>query len=52
MENNSTHKLPFREEDRKTFEFIKENRKMIETRAGSPEYLAIKEGDDIVFKLE
>jgi ASC-1-like (ASCH) protein len=46
---STTYTLPFLEADRTTFEFIQHGIKKIETRAGSPEYLKIKEGDTLVF---
>ena len=49
MENNIIHKLPFLEADRQTFELLQKGKKQIETRAGCPEYLRIREGDSIEF---
>ena len=48
-DNGIVHKLPFFEEHRRTFERIKSGEKNIETRAGNPEYLRIREGDSIEF---
>jgi ASC-1-like (ASCH) protein len=49
MGNNTIHKLPFLEIDRKTFELIQEGKKKIETRAGNQEYFQIRENDSIEF---
>lgn len=49
MENNAIHKLPFIQANRRAFELIREGKKKIETRAGNPEYLQIREGDSIEF---
>jgi ASC-1-like (ASCH) protein len=49
MENRIIHNLPFLEENRNTFNLIKEGKKTIETRAGCPQYLKIDEGDIIEF---
>lgn len=43
------HNLPFLEKNRKTFEYIGDGKKKIETRAGSQQYFAIKAGDAIEF---
>ena len=46
---NKIHKLLFLDSDRRSFDLIKEGKKKIETRAGSPEYFQIHEGDSIEF---
>jgi ASC-1-like (ASCH) protein len=43
------HKLPFLEENRDTFNLIRDGKKTFETRAGSLEYFTIREGDGIDF---
>ncbi|MFC1656655.1 ASCH domain-containing protein [Patescibacteria group bacterium] len=43
------HILPIRKEDKLFFNAIKDGLKKIETRAGSPAYLKIKENDILVF---
>ncbi len=52
MENRRVHSLVFLPENRGTFIAIQDGRKKIETRAGSPEYLEIKEGDTIEFSCD
>lgn len=42
-----TLELIFREVDRATFDRIKSGEKTIETRAGLPEYLEVKAGDEL-----
>lgn len=49
MGNNDIHKLPFLLKHKRTFELIREGKKKIESRAGSPKYLEINEGDNIEF---
>jgi ASC-1-like (ASCH) protein len=49
MGNNTIHKLPFLEADRKNFELIRRGKKKIETRAGNPEYFQIRKDDSIEF---
>jgi ASC-1-like (ASCH) protein len=41
--------LPFRAEDQKLFEALRNGLKTIETRAGSPRYAKIQSGDTLVF---
>ena len=41
--------LRFRKEDEDVFENIRKKKKRIETRAGSPNYLKISEGDMLIF---
>lgn len=43
-----TLELTFREQDADNFNRIKSGEKLIETRAGSPEYLEISSGDELV----
>jgi len=43
------YRLLIRKKDKSFFEVIKKGLKKIETRAGSPTYLKIKEGDILVF---
>lgn len=49
MKSKIIHKLPFLKIHKHTFDLIKGGRKKIETRAGNPEYLQIREGDSIEF---
>lgn len=42
--------LPIRGVDRDIYELIKSGKKKIETRAGSPKYKDIKDGDTIIFR--
>ena len=43
------HRLAMRKQDKPFFEAIKKDLKKVETRAASPLYLKIKEGDILVF---
>lgn len=43
-----THKIIFREQDKDSFDRIASGEKIYETRAGSPEYLKVSTGDDLV----
>lgn len=43
------HRLPIRKQDMAFFDAISDGSKKIETRAGSPAYSRIKEGDVLVF---
>lgn len=49
MSKNKKYTLRFRAVDKDTFEAIKNGKKKIETRAGSPKYFDIKAGDTLVF---
>ena len=42
--------LPIRQTDRATYNLIKSGEKRVETRAASPRYKDIKDGDIVVFK--
>lgn len=46
---SNIHKLKIREVDRGIFEFIKNGRKKVETRAATEKYRKIKKGDSLVF---
>jgi len=52
MKNKTIHKLAFLDKHIDTFELIKTHKKKIETRAGNPEYIKIKDGDTIEFSCQ
>ena len=44
--------LVFNKENKDIFEMVQDGRKMVETRAGTPKYKNLQEGDEIIFSCD